>query len=144
MQADPSSKETTLPALSKETTPSDLRDDTSSIHSRDLEKAESQAQYAAQNHDRQKDEKILETWDGPDDPQNPVNWPLRRKYTTTVLYSTMTFCLTFASSVFSTATIETSKLFNVSTEVMTLGTSLFVIVSSLNRMIIIHALTDIE
>ena len=129
MQADPSSKAASLPALSKENLHSDTEDDSSSIQSQDLEKAESQAQYAAQNHDRQNDEKLLETWDGPDDPENPVNWPLHRKYTTTVLYSGMTFCLTFASSVFSTATLDTAKLFNVSPEVMILGTALFVAVS---------------
>lgn len=33
----------------------------------------------------------------------------------------MTFCLTFASSVFSTATMVTAKLYGVSNEVMTLG-----------------------
>ena len=88
-----------------------------------------------QDHERQttgNDEyytKIVETFDGPNDPENPMNWPLRTKYLTTVLYSTLTFCITFSSSVFSTATMVTSKKFGVSTEVMTLGTSLVVIVS---------------
>ena len=82
-----------------------------------------------QNYDREEQEKILETWDGPDDPQNPVNWPKSKKYATTFLYSSLTFCLTFASSVFSTATFETAELFHVSPEVMVLGTSLFVFVS---------------
>jgi DHA1 family multidrug resistance protein-like MFS transporter len=40
----------------------------------------------------------------------------------------MTFVCTFASSVFSTATVATSGLFGVSTEVMTLGVSLYVLV----------------
>lgn len=39
----------------------------------------------------------------------------------------MTFCVTFASSVFSTATIVTARKFNVSPEVMVLATSLFVL-----------------
>ena len=69
-------------------------------------------------------------WDGPNDPLNPQNWSKSKKYTTTVFYATMTFCITFASSVFSTATPVTAKLFGVSTEVMTLGTSLFVFVSA--------------
>lgn len=38
-----------------------------------------------------------------------------------------TFCVTFASSVFSTATVPTAILFGVSEEVMVLGTSLFVL-----------------
>lgn len=70
-------------------------------------------------------------FDGPDDPENPMNWPRSKKYLITVIYSTCTFCLTFASSVFSTATVVTAEHFHVSPEVMTLGTSLFVLVSKL-------------
>lgn len=70
-------------------------------------------------------------WDGPNDPENPQNWSKRRKYTTTVFYATLTFTLTFASSVFSTATQATAKLYGVSAEVMVLGTSLFVLVYAL-------------
>ena len=69
-------------------------------------------------------------WDGPNDPQNPHNWKKSKKYTVTVFYSSMTFCITFASSVFSTATVVTAKMYGVSNEVMTLGTSLFVFVSA--------------
>lgn len=39
----------------------------------------------------------------------------------------MTFCVTFASSVFSTAAVVTAEKFGVSEEVMILGTSLFVL-----------------
>lgn len=39
----------------------------------------------------------------------------------------MTVCVTFASSVFSSATQATARVFNVSPEVMVLGTSLFVL-----------------
>lgn len=68
-------------------------------------------------------------WDGPNDPQNPMNWTKSKKYTVTVFYASLTFCVTFASSVFSTATEVTAKTYGVSSEVMTLGTSLFVFVS---------------
>ena len=97
----------------------------------DLEKAESQAQHAASKYQgqSQNEKGDLEEWDGPDDPQNPMNWKLSTKYTTTILYATMTFTLTFSSSVFSTATRATAQLFGVSNEVMVLGTSLFVLVS---------------
>ena len=70
-------------------------------------------------------------WDGPDDPQNPHNWKTSKKYTVTVFYASLTFCITFASSIFSTATMVTAKMYGVSNEVMTLGTSLFVLVSAL-------------
>lgn len=48
----------------------------------------------------------------------------------TIVLGLMTFCITFASSVFSTATVSTAIEFAVSTEVMILGTSLFVLVSA--------------
>ncbi|MCJ1478148.1 hypothetical protein MMC13_006824 [Lambiella insularis] len=69
----------------------------------------------------------LVTWNGPDDPENPMNWPLSKKVNATATYSFLTFVITFASSVFSTATEVTADEFDVSAEVMVLGTSLFVL-----------------
>ncbi|KAH8658957.1 major facilitator superfamily domain-containing protein [Ilyonectria robusta] len=66
-------------------------------------------------------------WDGPDDPENPMNWPNRKKWMVTVSLGMLTWVVTFASSIFSTATLPAAKEFGVSTEVMTLGTSLFVL-----------------
>ena len=129
----------------KENPPEISADEASSTQSRDIEKADSHPVPTAQDHDRQThNDGILEQWDGPTDSQNPVNWPLSKKYTTTVLYSTMTFCITFASSVFSTATFVTAKEFGVSNEVMILGTSLFVLVSpsSVSCIYIIALLTQ--
>ncbi|KAF7874098.1 hypothetical protein EAF04_002770 [Stromatinia cepivora] len=68
----------------------------------------------------------LITWDGPDDPDNPMNWPMKKKWVVTVILGLMTFVVTFASSVFSTATIKVAELYDVSEEVAVLGTSLFV------------------
>ncbi|KAF2112687.1 major facilitator superfamily domain-containing protein [Lophiotrema nucula] len=69
----------------------------------------------------------LVVWDGEDDPENPHNWTRGKKWRVTIVLGIMTFCITFASSVFSTATVVTAEQFGVSTEVMTLGTSLFVL-----------------
>ena len=84
------------------------------------------ASQAAKDRQTQEENNLV-GWDGPDDKENPMNWPRKKKYTVTVFYATLTFCLTFASSVFSTATMVTAKKFGVSNEVMTLGTSLFVL-----------------
>ena len=73
-------------------------------------------------------------WDGPNDPQNPQNWKKSKKYIVTVFYASLTFCITFSSSVFSTATQVTAKQYGVSNEVMTLGTSLFVLVSARSQL----------
>ncbi|KAK8194860.1 major facilitator superfamily domain-containing protein [Phyllosticta capitalensis] len=66
-------------------------------------------------------------WNGPNDPENPQNFPRAKKWVITLSLSMITFCITFASSVFSTATFVAAREFHVSTEVMTLGTSLFVL-----------------
>lgn len=85
---------------------------------------------SAQNHQiaekpAGKDPNLVD-WDGPEDQENPQNFSQLRKWVITVTMSSMTMWITFASSVFSTATLVTAKEFGVSTEVMTLGTSLTV------------------
>ncbi|KAE9975932.1 hypothetical protein EG328_002918 [Venturia inaequalis] len=62
-----------------------------------------------------KDPNVVE-WDGPDDPENPMNFPRWKKWMITVVMGLMTFCITFASSVFSTATEVTAAEFKVSPE----------------------------
>ena len=83
--------------------------------------------FAAQKEG--KDPNLVE-WDGPDDPENPQNFSKPRKWLITLVFSTMTCWVTFSSSVFSPAVVATSEQFHVSTEVMTLGTSLAVLVCS--------------
>ncbi|EED23207.1 bicyclomycin resistance protein, putative [Talaromyces stipitatus ATCC 10500] len=73
------------------------------------------------------DNNHIVSWDGPDDPENPMNWPVWKKWIYTVALGSVTFTITFASSVFSTATVVTSMEFGVSEEVMVLATSLFVL-----------------
>ena len=63
-----------------------------------------------------------------DESVNPMNWKTNYKWAITMLLAFMTFVVTFTSSIFSTATVATSKEFNKSQEVITLGTSLYVMV----------------
>ena len=104
--------------------------------SRDVEKADPHSQeldrmgQGAGNKRQTQWENDVVGWDGPNDPQNPHNWKKSKKYIVTVLYASLTFCITFSSSIFSTATEVTAELYGVSNEVMTLGTSLVVFVSS--------------
>ncbi len=111
----------------------DQTDRPSDASSRDLEKggidSKGNNQNGKDNRQTQWENDVV-GWDGPNDPQNPHNWKLSKKYTITVFYATLTFCITFASSIFSTATMVTAKMYGVSNEVMTLGTSLFVLVSA--------------
>ncbi|CZR58483.1 probable fluconazole resistance protein [Phialocephala subalpina] len=73
-----------------------------------------------------KDPNLIE-WDGPNDPGNPMNFSVQKKWLLTGVMGSMTWTITFASSVFSTASLVVAKKYNVSTEVATLGTSLFVV-----------------
>lgn len=69
----------------------------------------------------------LVDWDGPNDPENPMNFPRSKKWVITMSTALMTFVVSFASSVFSTATTVTAVEFDVSLEVMILGVSLYVL-----------------
>ena len=92
----------------------------------DVEKGETSQDGSKQKEEQPKDPNLIE-WDGEDDPENPMNWSVTKKWIVTISLGFMTLCVTFASSVFSTATIDVAKLYHVSTVVSTLGTSLFVL-----------------
>lgn len=64
---------------------------------------------------------VIVTFDGPDDPYNPLNWTFKKKVITTALYGFTTMGATWASSVYSPGIVQISQDFNVSTEVTTLG-----------------------
>lgn len=94
---------------------------------KDIEKQESHHNKPSEPQPQQQKDPNLVDWNGSDDPENPRNFTYWRKWRITASMGFMTLCITFASSVFSTATVATSLLFGVSTETMTLGTSLFVL-----------------
>src|SRR5437667_2382171 len=76
---------------------------------------------------RKKELTYIVEFEGPDDPLNPLNWSLRKRISATVWLSLTTFVVTFASSVFSSGVRAVAAEFHISTEVATLGTSLFVL-----------------
>ncbi|PPQ75171.1 hypothetical protein CVT26_008701 [Gymnopilus dilepis] len=67
------------------------------------------------------------TWDGPDDPENPQNWSIRRKWFITILTIVMTVNVTFASSAPSSASEKLAVEFNVPAEVGYLITTTFLL-----------------
>lgn len=73
-----------------------------------------------------KDPNLVE-WEGPNDPTNPLNWPRQKRWLLTVIFATNTWIVTFASSISASAIGPQSEEFGVSTVVMTLATTLFVI-----------------
>ncbi|KAG5362228.1 putative MFS-type transporter [Yarrowia sp. C11] len=71
-------------------------------------------------------ELYLIEYNGPDDPESPLNWPMRRKIQTTVLYAIMTFAAQMNSAIFSPAAPHLINAMGISHEVATLTTSLYV------------------
>ncbi|KAK7433011.1 hypothetical protein QQZ08_000482 [Neonectria magnoliae] len=67
----------------------------------------------------------LVDFEGPDDLYRPLNWPTQKKVTTTLLYGLVTMTATWASSAYSAGTAQIAERYNVSTQVATLGTTLF-------------------
>lgn len=70
---------------------------------------------------------VLVDFDGPDDPYRPINWTLKKKIYTTVLYGFTTMGSTWASSVFSPGLPQIAKQFDISIEVATLGLTLLLL-----------------
>jgi DHA1 family multidrug resistance protein-like MFS transporter len=69
----------------------------------------------------------LVDFDGPDDPYKPLNWTLKKKVYTTLLYGFTTMGSTWASSVFAPGLGQIAEQFDVSTEVATLGLTLLLL-----------------
>ncbi|KAJ6013215.1 hypothetical protein N7540_007806 [Penicillium herquei] len=68
----------------------------------------------------------LVSWDGPDDPENPQNWPLLRKVGASIAPLSVIFAVSFASSSFGACDSYVSAEYDISAEVMKLGVALFI------------------
>ena len=66
-------------------------------------------------------------WTGPDDPGNPINWPLWQKVYHTTIPGLFGFAVTFGSSVYTPGYPEVMKKYNVSSTTALLGLSLYVL-----------------
>ncbi|TKA25050.1 hypothetical protein B0A50_06114 [Salinomyces thailandicus] len=64
-------------------------------------------------------------WNGPNDPANPRNFPLRSRVFSTFAVSFLAFVTTFAASIYSPGSDEVTKEFNVSEEIAVLPLCLF-------------------
>ncbi|KAH1987553.1 hypothetical protein LV164_005085 [Aspergillus fumigatus] len=65
-------------------------------------------------------------FDGPDDPLNPLNWPMRKRVYISAILGLSTMVVAFASSFFSAAMPAVMQIYGISREVCTLGISLYV------------------
>ncbi|CAM1507493.1 Fc.00g071340.m01.CDS01 [Cosmosporella sp. VM-42] len=66
-------------------------------------------------------------FEGQDDPYNPLNWPFRKKFVTTMLYSFTTMGVTWASTIYNSGIPQVEHQFKVSQEVALLGLTLYLL-----------------
>lgn len=79
--------------------------------------------------------KTAADWNGPDDPENPHNWPLPKKLYHSGVTAVLSFVVTYGSSTYSPGIQYVAEEFNVSEEVAILGLSLYVLGLALGPMI---------
>ncbi|KAH8424769.1 MFS transporter [Aspergillus melleus] len=65
-------------------------------------------------------------FDGPEDPLNPLNWPMKKRAYICAILGLSTMVVAFASSIFSPAIPALMAIYGISREVCTLGISLYV------------------
>jgi hypothetical protein len=68
----------------------------------------------------------LVNFDGPDDPYNPYNLPMWKKWSYAIIVGWLSLVVTFATSAFAPGTAQCAAEFGVSIEVMYLATALFI------------------
>jgi hypothetical protein len=63
-----------------------------------------------------KSEAQILDWDGPEDPQNPFNWPIRKKWRVTLLACFMTFVVQINGTMMTSAAEQINESFHISDE----------------------------
>lgn len=99
--------------MSQSVTPDELH----STHSNDVEKQSSAIQQETP---------IVQDWDGPDDPENPINWPGWKKAYHTGASAVLGFAVTCGSALITPSVTSISEEFNVSLTAAILTLSLYV------------------
>ncbi|KAL2289330.1 hypothetical protein FJTKL_02333 [Diaporthe vaccinii] len=68
---------------------------------------------ASHHNTEPKNPDLKVSWNGPDDPENPMNWPTRRKWAATLLVSALTFISPVSSSMVAPALGPMADLFGI-------------------------------
>ncbi|KAF2176420.1 MFS general substrate transporter [Zopfia rhizophila CBS 207.26] len=82
---------------------------------KDIEKGLRPESLSSEEHGEEQSEESdpnIVWWDGPNDPQNPMNWPFIKKWGTVILVSAITFLTPLASSMFAPGVPEVMKTFH--------------------------------
>lgn len=67
----------------------------------------------------------ISDWDGPNDPDNPRNFSLRRRVASTIAVTFLAFVSTLAAAIYAPSHGEVAELFNVSDEIAILPLALY-------------------
>lgn len=89
--------------------------------------ASSTSGTVAEGVEKADDGKIIVTWDGEDDPENPYNWPLSQKIFFSVLVGFLTVSVYMGSAIYTPGIQEIIEEFNTTQTIATLPLSLFVV-----------------
>lgn len=81
---------------------------------KDIEKGERSDSVSSEEEveEANDDDPNIVFWDGPDDPQNPMNWPFSKKWGTVIMVSGITFLTPLASSMFAPGVPKVMETFN--------------------------------
>lgn len=107
----------------------------------DLEKgkqpeAELEKSKSARSKGSRQDSKVV-NWNGPDDPDNPKNWPNKKKWAATVTVSLFTFISPVSSSMVAPALSSIAADFNITDQVLSqLTLSIFVLAYAVGPLIL--------
>lgn len=80
-------------------------------------------------------DKLVVDWYGPDDPENPMNWPRAKRFFVTFEICLLTFSVYIGSAIYTAGILDVTRVFGVSTVAATLGLTLFVLGYALGPMI---------
>ena len=105
--------------------------DTTRVHG-DLEKDQEAPQLSDLEPSQEKDAGVVgpatvQDWNGPDDPDNPMNWSLKSRIYHTSVPALMGFVITLGSSIYTPGIKDIRAQFHVSSTVALLGISLYVL-----------------
>lgn len=85
----------------------------------------------------------LVDWNGPNDPDNPLNWSMRRKAFVTGLLCLLTFSVYMGSAIYTPGVELVAEYFGVGTVTATLGLTLFVLGYGIGPMIGLSSASEI-
>ena len=96
--------------------------------SKDLEAVDDRSTVASQDYVPNENTPVnTQDWNGPNDPDNPMNWPMVSRVYHTTVPALFNFIITLGSSIYTPGLSSVQERFNVSSTVALLGLSLYIL-----------------